>query len=179
MDLHSFRFTKSQPSPEIVEYQRDKPTTELLDIAILSGQFSRFRIDPSLPIGSFERLYESWIAKTLESRPRDAIYTYQTDGRIAGLITVEWRSENCTIGLLAVLEKYQRRGIATKLIRHVRDVCMAKEVDSIEVKTQLSNTSARCLYLKNSFIEQDRSFLYHAHNIRRLGRQNSLCQRRI
>lgn len=175
-DLRSTRFTRSQPVPEIVEYQHDTLTTELIEIAFLSGHFSRFRIDPSLPMGSFERLYESWLANTLERRPKAAIYTYQTDGRIVGLITAEWCSSKCRIGLLAVLESYQKQGIATNLIRHVRDICIAKEVYSIEVKTQLSNTSAKCLYMKNSFAERDRSFLYHAHSVGWPRRHDSLYQ---
>lgn len=163
-NFSGYRFNETKPVLEISEFQLDILTPELLEIAFLSGNLSRFKLDPSLPTGSFEKLYETWLTKTLNNRPESAIYTYQSDGRIVGLITAEWHEAKCTIGLLAVLQTYRGLGIATALIRHVKDICITNKVDSIEVKTQLSNTSARALYLKNSFTEHDRSFLYHAHN---------------
>jgi dTDP-4-amino-4,6-dideoxy-D-galactose acyltransferase len=160
---HSLK--KAMPVPEIFEYQRDILTPELLEIAFLSGHLSRFRIDPSLPADSFERLYEIWLANTLENRPRTSIYIHHFDERVTGLITSDLHTPNCNIGLLAVSQPYQGQGIATKLIKYVEAICTANEIASIEVKTQLSNKCARALYLKNSFAERERSFLYHAHHV--------------
>ncbi len=164
-DLSSHSIEEVNPMPEICRYELDTITPELLEIAFLSGHLSRFKIDPSLPVGSFQRLYETWLANTLENRPRTAIYTYIYDDRIIGLVTTEWHDSKCTIGLLAVLQSYQGRRIATKLIRCVQNICITNKIFSIEVKTQLTNEIARTLYLKNSFFERERSFLYHAHNL--------------
>lgn len=149
----------------ICEYPLDTPTPELLEIAFLSGHLSRFKIDHSLPVGSFERLYETWLAKSLANHPGAGVYAYKTGNRAVGLVTVDWNGSKCTIGLLAVLESYQGRGIGSRLINYVERVCNVRKVVSVEVKTQLSNTSARALYIKNSFAEKDRSFLFHAHTI--------------
>lgn len=168
-DLSSHGFEPIKPMPEIYEYQLDILTPELLEIAFLSGQLSRFKIDSSLPAGSFESLYVTWLANTLENRPRSSIYTYQTDDRVLGLITSELHESKCNIGLLAVSQSHQGQGIATKLIRYVQEICMTNNIASIEVKTQLTNKSARALYLKRSFSERERSFLYHAHSPGRPG----------
>jgi dTDP-4-amino-4,6-dideoxy-D-galactose acyltransferase len=164
-NLSSECLTKARPTQEICELQLDTLTPELLEIAFLSGHLSRFKIDLSLPAGSFERLYETWLTNTLENRPRTSIYTYYSDDRVVGLITSELHEPKCNIGLLAVSQSHQGQGIATKLIRHVQDICTINKVASIEVKSQLSNKCAIGLYLKNSFAESDRSFLYHAHNV--------------
>jgi ribosomal protein S18 acetylase RimI-like enzyme len=164
-ELSGHRPEGTKPMSEIGEYQCDSLTPELLDVAFLSGHMSRFKCDPLLPDGSFKRLYETWLAKTLSNRPQTAIYTYRHESKVAGLITAEWHSSKCTVGLLAVLQSHQGRGIASELINYLARICMANRVDSIEVKTQLSNASARALYLKNSFAERDRSFVYHAHNL--------------
>lgn len=164
-NLSEHNAEKVKSVSEICEYLLDTPTPELLEIAFLSGHLSRFKIDQSLPEGSFKRLYETWLAKSLGNHPNAGIYTYEADDRTAGLVTVDWNSSMCTIGLLAVLESYQGRSIATKLINYVERACNVRKVTSIEVKTQLSNASARTLYIKNSFTEKDRSFLYHAHII--------------
>ena len=163
--LSNHRLVENKPGPEISEYQLDTLTQELLEIAFLSGHLSRFKIDTSLPVGSFERLYETWLANTLVKRPRSAIYTFHIGERIAGLITSDSIGFKCTIGLLAVLQSYQGKGVATGLILRTQDICIRNQVAAIEVKTQLSNKSAIALYLKNSFFEYERSFLYHAHNI--------------
>lgn len=152
-----------QHVPEIHEYQLETLTPEVLDVAYLSGHLSRFRIDPSLPAGTFERLYETWLANTIKNRPSSRLFAYQLDGMIAGLITSEMHGSTCTIGLLAVLEAYQGQGIATSLIKYVEAAGLHQAVTSMDVKTQLSNKGARALYLKNSFVERERSFLYHAH----------------
>jgi dTDP-4-amino-4,6-dideoxy-D-galactose acyltransferase len=150
----------------ISEFQLNTLTPELLETAFLSGHLSRFKIDSSLPAGSFESLYKTWLTNTLERRPKSSVYIYHCDNRIVGLITSETHGPKCTIGLLAVLQSYQGKGIATMLIRYMQEICIENKVTSVEVKTQLSNISARALYLKNSFAERERSFLYHAHNVK-------------
>jgi dTDP-4-amino-4,6-dideoxy-D-galactose acyltransferase len=162
-DLSCHGLKEIKTVPEIYEYQLDTLTPEMLELGFLSGHLSRFKIDFSLPAGSFESLYETWLANTLKNRPRTSIYTYHSDDTVAGLITAELHEPKCNIGLLAVLHSYQGQGIATKLIRYVQEICMNNKVALIEVKTQLSNKYARALYLKNSFTERECSFLYHAH----------------
>jgi dTDP-4-amino-4,6-dideoxy-D-galactose acyltransferase len=164
-DVSKYKPDDVQHNSKIIEFQGNGLTPELLEIAFLSGHLSRFRIDPSLPAGSFERLYETWLENSLKNRPRTSIYTYQNSGNIAGLISVEWHRSSCIIELLAVLQSYQGRGIGGQLIKHVKRASIMKGIQSVEVKTQLSNLNARALYCKNSFIEQDRSFLYHAHHL--------------
>jgi dTDP-4-amino-4,6-dideoxy-D-galactose acyltransferase len=157
------RYREAVHAPEISEYCLGFITPELLRIALISGHLSRFKIDPMLPEGSFERLYETWLGKALERRPRSIVYTYMTDGILAGIITGEQHGSMFTIDLLAVLPSQQGRGIASMLIQRIQDLCYARAIHSIEVKTQLSNTGAIALYLRNDFTEHDRSFLYHAH----------------
>ena len=154
-----------KPVSGVCKYLLDTPTPELLEIAFLSGHLSRFKIDHLLPAGSFEHLYEAWLAKSLTNHPNAGVYTYKADDKTVGLVTVDWGDSKCTIGLLAVLESFQGRGIATRLINYVERACNTRKATLIEVKTQLSNASARTLYIKNSFTEKDRSFLYHAHII--------------
>lgn len=163
-DLSSNKLISNMPVPEICEYRQDTFTPELLELFCLSGHQSRFKIDASLPKNSFEKLYEIWLKKTINDWPRTEIYLYHADDKFAGLITVRWQVFKCIIGHLAVAPSHQGRSIATKLINYVQNISVARNVKSIEVKTQLSNLNARDFYLKNSFAEQGRSFLYHAHN---------------
>ena len=151
-------------SEDISRYKVDAIEPELLEIALVSGNLSRFNIDPLLPRRSFEALYKTWLENTLKDYPKSAVYLRYLDHNIAGLITSEISdSSTCNIGLLAVSPASRGRGIATSLIKYVEHTAIRANVHSIEVKTQLINTSARALYIKNAFIERDRSYLYHAH----------------
>lgn len=152
-------------SSNIILYTKCEPTTHLLELAFLSGHLSRFKIDPLLSSSSFKTLYETWIRKSIQDKNCTDVYIYEIDGCSAGLVSAEWSESHCTIGLLAVLPACQGQGIASSLLRHVEQACMMKGIDTIEVKTQLSNINAQMLYLKNSFCERTRSFLYHGHRV--------------
>ena len=149
--------------PELCQYKLDIPTSELLELAFLSGVSSRFKIDPLLPAGNFESLYKLWLENSLKNRPKTMICTYRSDGRDVGLITLELHDFKCSIDLLAVSQSYQGKGIASKMIRYAQEVCIRNKLSSLEVKTQLSNSPAKALYMKNSFVESECSFLYHGH----------------
>lgn len=154
----------SYPSePHIHEFLHSSLNDELLQLAFLSGHLSRFWIDPLLPVECYETMYEIWMKKTLLDRPYSSIYTYQESGINIGLITKQFKNSKCFVGLLAVSPGYQGRGIGSKLLRELEYRCSVHNIYNIEVKTQVSNVAANTLYLKNSFCEQDRTFLYHAH----------------
>lgn len=149
--------------PHIHEFLQSSLNDELLQLAFLSGHLSRFWIDPLLPVECYETMYEIWMKKTLLDRPNSSIYTYQESGVKFGLITGQFKNSKCAVGLLAISPGYRGRGIGSKLLRQLEYRCLAQNIYNIEVKTQISNVAANNLYLKNSFYEQDRAFLYHAH----------------
>jgi dTDP-4-amino-4,6-dideoxy-D-galactose acyltransferase len=150
----------------IYSYRAKELSHEIREIAYLSGHMSRFRIDPFLPSGSFEKLYELWLEKTLKSYPTAAIYVYQVKEKPVGLVSYDWVDGICSIGLLAVLPGFQGLGFGAALMRHVESLSIAKSIHSIQVKTQLCNEGARSLYGKKlEYDEVERSFLYHAHRL--------------
>lgn len=152
-------------APDIIEYRDQGLQPDLLHAALMSGHLSRFRIDPMLPAGSFERLYATWIENALANRPKATIYTYQAENKLAGFICSEMDESHCVIRLLSVLPSFRTRGIGSKLIQRVKEACMTNGIKEIKVTTQLSNHSARSLYIKNSFVELERAFLYHGHRL--------------
>ncbi len=148
---------------DVIEYSRATPSSDIVELAYLSGHLSRFCIDSWLPPGSFEDVYKTWITKIVHQIPLTSIYACYQDGRAIGMITSQCIGDVCSIGLLAVHASFQGQGIASRLIKQVESQCLKQGVASLEVKTQLSNLSAQHLYLKNNFVEAHRTFLYHAH----------------
>jgi dTDP-4-amino-4,6-dideoxy-D-galactose acyltransferase len=162
----SFLRQQAEPDPLVCLCSPEDICQDLSELAYLSGQLSRFKIDPDMPAGSFERLYQVWLLKSLERRTSEAVYTFRIDGKPVGLITSVWESGLCRIGLLAVSPLFQGQGIASALIRHVEFLCTQASINFLEVKTQLVNHQARALYRKRSFRELASSHLYHAHRLR-------------
>lgn len=144
-------------------YRRLPLSSRVCALLFLSGRLSRFSVDPRISSAQFEKLYETWLVKTMLRYPFGLVNTYQIDDDIVGLLSADWNGSVCSVGLLAVLEKAQGNGIATKLVRHIEQFCLQKGIRSLQVKTQLSNHGARALYLRCGFVEQKRTLLYHAH----------------
>jgi ribosomal protein S18 acetylase RimI-like enzyme len=147
----------------IIQYNDSRATSAIVELAHLSGHLSRFRVDPCLPSGSYEELYKIWIERAIKKAPKSKIYIYHGANRPVGLITSEMIQDTCTIGLLAVDPSCQGQGIATQLIKQIESLCVKNGAFNLEVKTQVSNVKAQSLYIKNSFSEVHRTFLYHAH----------------
>ena len=171
------RYSKQvEDNPCIKLYDKHDIDPEIIALAYLSGHRSRFKLDPCLPPGSFERLYRAWLTNNLHQMPMAAIYTYQVSGTIVGLITSQWHEATCSIGLLAVLPSWQGQGIGMQLLKQVESLCVANSISRLEVQTQLSNTSAQALYRKNLFIEAESRFLYHAHRIAAWQPEKATCR---
>lgn len=147
----------------IEEYLPATPSSELRKMAYRSGHLSRFRVDPLLADEYFTRIYDAWLARTIKARPNAGIYITRQHNRIAGMVSAEWSEGKGKIGLLSVKPSCQGQGLATTLINHLLTVLAGSMANSVEVKTQLTNTGARALYIKNGFTEKERAFVYHLH----------------
>ena len=53
---------------EISIYQAESPSDDLYRLALVSGTFSRFKLDKRLPHGSYDRLYSRWIENICANR---------------------------------------------------------------------------------------------------------------
>ena len=155
-------FLSSNEQSQVQEYV-GRLNPSILNLAYLSGCFSRFRIDDRLPVDSFYHLYATWINQELINRSVYSVYTYNVEDAIVGMLTVKWSDNECTISLLSVDPKYQGRGIGSSLIHHLFSVCCIKGCSLIRVSTQISNKAARCLYEKCSFKVSNVSYVYHLH----------------
>lgn len=136
---------------------------EIRKLAYLAGSLSRFRLDPLLPEGTMERLYDIWLEKIQSQTPRGGIYIYRENKCITGILTCEWEGSHSRIQLLAVDNTHQRKGIGRKLVAHHEHQAAKRNTDRIIVKTQTGNTKACRFYESAGFIEEKRSYLYHFH----------------
>ena len=136
-------------------------TDDLRHLALVSGEYSRFKLDDRLPNGSYERLYSRWIEQSVNHAIATDVFCYLMDGVPKGLVTLNHKNGIGDIGLVAVHEDYHYRGIGTTLMQHAIHYPKEKNIQKLSVVTQLANVPACRLYEKNGFTIESISDVWH------------------
>ena len=146
----------------IERYQESVPNADLYRLALVSGIYSRFRIDDSLPIDAYERMYRCWMERSLDGSMADVVLVHRTDDQIDGMITLKIYDDIAHIGLVAVDKGAQGKGIGTMLVKAVEAYLQTNTtVRHLKVVTQWANKPACHLYEKNGFVVEEKTNIYH------------------
>ena len=77
------------------------PGDALKQLALASGQHSRFRLDPGFRNREFERLYEEWLFSSLRGDNNKRVFVAGDSVAPVGLLTLEPGRDAARIGLFA------------------------------------------------------------------------------
>jgi dTDP-4-amino-4,6-dideoxy-D-galactose acyltransferase len=125
------------------------PVTPALEsLALASGVYSRFKIDPQIPQPVFDLLYRTWIRKSVTGELAERVFVARVQGIECGMITVAEKGEHGTIELMAVAKEERCRGIGRALVCRARRHHLAMNRQIIQVVTQQSNKPA-CTFYEN------------------------------
>lgn len=149
--------------PEISFYQASHPSADLYRLALVSGGYSRFKLDERLPKGSYERLYNRWIENACpkEGTNKQILTFLDTNNIAKGMITIDHQGELGHIGLVAVDPDAQHHGIGGKIMSTLDGYLYGLGIKTLEVPTQKANTDACRWYEKNGFTIQSCTQIYH------------------
>lgn len=129
----------------------DKHSSQIMQLAFLSGQYSRFNIDPNFNTNDFERLYDIWIEKAINKTNDNLIFVLKKDDDYPiGLLTakLDFLNCTCTVGLLSVDINFQGKGIGKEMLQNLERICIENKMKTIFIPTQLENVGA-CKFYKN------------------------------
>ncbi len=148
---------------EIAFFKQAKPNEDLYHLALVSGAYSRFKLDERFPKGSYERLYTRWIENACpEKETNKQILIYQDAQSTAkGMITIDFAGELGHIGLVAVDIDTQHQGIGSKIMSTADGYLCHQGVKVLEVPTQKANVTACRWYEKNGFAIKSIISIYH------------------
>jgi len=141
---------------------------KLRQLSIASGEWSRFRIDNSIPKHVFESIFEAWINNSVNRSIADEVFVahHIETGEDVGFITVSKKQDVINIGLLAVSDGYRRQGIANSLLSRAAlwaiEQSNYSESATLTVVTQGANISACSCYEKFGFKLSTTQKIYHA-----------------
>lgn len=133
----------------------------LVDLAIQSGEYSRFKKDPRL--NKFhETLYKEWILKSLKGNFDDVVFVANGNKeKVSGLVTVKKHISTGRIGLISVDQEARGLGIGRQLVQQAENWCFVQGLKDMEVVTQMDNTLAYNFYISCGFKLRKRENIYH------------------
>lgn len=134
---------------------------QLRSLAWQAAEFSRFRIDPALPAGSWRRMYSAWLRNSLSGQLADTVLVEHADDRIIGMITVSHRAKRGQIGLFAVDHRWRGRGIGRRLLDAAIQRCRAEGCDELVVVTQGDNIAACRSYERAGYRLIEEQDIFH------------------
>lgn len=144
-----------------------RPTTQLTarleSLALQSGKYSRFRLDPRFEAGVFPRLYGLWLRNSLSHDLAREVLVFETEAgaEALGLLTLGVKQGRADIGLLAVDEQARGQRIGQQLVQAARQRTAAWGLAELQVVTQLENAPACRFYRKCGFTEYTVEHIYH------------------
>jgi dTDP-4-amino-4,6-dideoxy-D-galactose acyltransferase len=153
--------TTSGSIENIEPYKLNFVTDKLKLLALQSGEYSRFRLDPQLKNGEFEKLYTEWIEKSVSKAISDEILIFSDNNSLDGFITLSVRGQVGSIGLVAVDEEVRGKSIGKKLLSASFGYFADKGADRAEVVTQLGNAGACGFYKSCGFEIKNIVNIYH------------------
>ncbi len=146
---------------KLEEYSLSDTSAELENLAYQSGEFSRFKTDPSFQAKDFFRLYKEWIDGSVSKRLADKIYIATSNNKIVGMVTVKFNQQDAHIGLIAVQKDFRGMNVGTQLLEHVKKESRQRNILYIFVPTQKQNESACKFYERNGFVIHNVTHIYH------------------
>lgn len=131
---------------------------DLVALAYVSGHDSRFLKDPFFGEKAFKKLYKRWIDNAINDT-NTSVFVYMENERLLGFVTCTQHEEYAVIGLIAVADIVQGKGIGGKLIEAVEN---SLEVNTLlYVSTQKTNRQACDFYERKGFSVNSIKYIYH------------------
>ena len=148
-------------SGNIKHYPHSFVTSKLKSLALQSGLYSRFKIDPGFINNEFERLYYSWIEKSVSGEIAGKVLVYDENDDEKGFITVSIKGNTGSIGLIAVDTEERGKSIGKNLVLSAFQYFMDNGAETVDVVTQMNNKSACEFYKALSFYVKNVVNVYH------------------
>ncbi|MDO9546696.1 MAG: GNAT family N-acetyltransferase [Pelolinea sp.] len=155
IDMNTLGLPRSKP------YTSDIPISQLEKLALQSGEFSRFAVDPGFSRENFSSLYKTWMRKSVTGEMADAILVIVQANQIAGMVTVAKSQGVGSIGLIAVDENFRGKKLGQQLVYDARRWFIKNGCHTAQVVTQGDNLPACNLYEKCGYHRKTTAYFYH------------------
>ena len=148
-------------SDYIKPYKLNYASEKLKLLALQSGLYSRFRIDPYFNKDEYQKLYLEWIKKSVQKIMATEILVYYKDNDEKGFVTLGITDGIGSVGLIAVDELERGNSIGKKLMFAALNYFKENKINVVEIVTQKANTVACGFYQSLGFKKKNIVNVYH------------------
>ncbi len=134
---------------------------ELVFLARSSHSNTRFFFDGNFDTTRCEDLYQLWLERSFEGVIANTVLVVHVDSRPAGYVTVKVLDDVAQIGLIAVADFAQGRGLGKQLVNGAMRFALGAGAHSMRVATQSRNLGAQRLYVSCGFKPDEVTDIYH------------------
>lgn len=151
------------PPPEwdVLTYPNAEPDTALVNLALESGLYSRFKTDPRIGDTNFKEIYTRWIRNSTQRQIAKTVLVVKDANHIIGMVTLGEKHGRGDIGLLAVAEGSRGKQLGLHLVRAAQNYFIREGYRIGQVVTQLENKPACRLYEKCGYHIEKIEYFYH------------------
>jgi dTDP-4-amino-4,6-dideoxy-D-galactose acyltransferase len=150
-----------ESADNITPYQSSMSLSSLEQLAIQSGKYSRFALDPNIPRDKFVELYKTWINRSLRKEIAEETLVIQNCDKIVGMVTLGQKNGRGDIGLIAVDLNFRGNGYGEQLVRAAQRWFIEHGFEHGQVVTQERNIPACNLYKKCGYFVEKIDYIYH------------------
>ncbi|EKD26076.1 MAG: hypothetical protein ACD_79C01379G0004 [uncultured bacterium] len=161
IDLIKINSKNIPKSKEVNSYNKNMSMEDLENLAVESGRYSRFAIDPKISENKYLELYKIWIRKSVKKEIANELFVINKENKIYGMITLIVEKNEGKIGLLSVDSNSRNIGDGRKLINAVHLWLLNNECKSCYVVTQMDNVVACNFYKNCGYSVHKLEYCYH------------------
>jgi len=160
-------FIKDMKTPNIFDlnirsaFSSGLKAEDLYELALISGEHSRFNKDNKFSYKEFVELYKKWVDNSFDNNYADDILVYVLNKKIVGFVTYKINNDEARIGLIATDSNQQGKGIGTKLLNAVENKLFSLKIKTLEIPTQMENIIACKFYDKNGYSIKEKIYINH------------------
>lgn len=149
-------------SPYVTQpYLEQEPSLDLVSLALQSSYYSRFRRDPLFPEILCNKLYTSWIERSVKKEIASQVLVVEKEGHLLGMVTMAEKDSFGDIGLIATMENVRGKGIGSLLLSSAEHFFLEKGLTCVKVVTQEINKAACNLYRRNGYNIENVEKIFH------------------
>jgi dTDP-4-amino-4,6-dideoxy-D-galactose acyltransferase len=141
--------------------ETDYNIQEIYELAFESGKNSRFLLDKKFSPEKFKELYKLWIDNSISQKFADDVLLYKYDGNTVGFLTYKTIEKNAFVGLIAVSNEHQGKGIGGIMLKHLETILNLKGIHNLTIPTQGQNKQACYFYNKIGFSISEKTYIKH------------------
>jgi dTDP-4-amino-4,6-dideoxy-D-galactose acyltransferase len=135
----------------VVSYPVGGVLPVMYNLAVQTGEYSRYRVDENISESLFTALYRKWIENSVARLNAEEVLIYVENNNVMGMVTLSTDEMGGVIGLIGVDHQFRDKGAGQKLVQATCNYFKNKNIDFLSVITQKANIPACNFYRKCGF----------------------------